>query len=219
MTRTEIDRLRMRQRAFEWELARDAQTKAAAQLVRGKTHDLMNLVQIIQLATGELSRRCDDTGQEFVKDLERAGADAQASLNALMEVARPALEIVKGVPVGVAITGALEAVRPLMAIDVHLAVAPDTATRCMAEDLEHLVLGLALDVLGDAPRIELFVRERTIDKAPWVEIVRGALTSPREDDFELRVVEAIAARAGGELAVSDRREGGTEVIVALPVVV
>ena len=217
MTRTDLDRIRQRQRHYEWELARDAHTAAAAKLVAGKTHDLLNLVQIVQLASGELARRCDEPSQEFILDLQRAAVDAQVALVQLMEVARPERPIVRGVPVGAAITAAIETVRAFVAVDVHLAVAPETATRCMAEDLEHLVIGLALDVVDDVPRIELAVRERTIDGKPWVEIVRGAL--PRsEGSFELRVVEAIAARAGGELAVSERRDGEIEVIVALPVV-
>ena len=213
-----IERLRQRQRHYEWSLARESQTTAAAQLVRGKTHDLLNLVQIVQLATGELARRCDQASQEFIHDLERAGAEAQRSLAELMEIARPAHEITAGPAVGVAITAALELVRPLIAIDVRLAVGPDTATRCSAEDLEQIIIGLALDVLGSVPRFELFVRERQIDRKPWVEIVRSSSAAPGEDNFELRVIEAIATRAAGELAVSERRDGGSDVVVALPVV-
>ena len=217
MTRTDLERIRLRQRHYEWDLARDAQTAAAAQFVAGKTHDLLNLVQIVQLATGELARRCDATSQEFIADLDRAGAEAQRNLAELMAVARPPRQIIRGVPVGAAITAAVETVRSFVAIDVHLCCAPETATRCMAEDLEHLVIGLALDVMGEVARIELAVRERTIEGKPWVEIVRGGLIADN-DSFELRVVEAIAVRAGGELARSERRDGGTEVVVALPIV-
>jgi hypothetical protein len=216
MTRTELDRIRQRQRHYEWELGRDTQIAAAAQLVAGKTHDLLNLVQIVQLATGELARRGDAESQEFIADLERAGIDAQHRLGELMAVARPPRTIVPGAAVGAAITAAVALVRPFVAIDVHLGVEPATVTRCRAEDLEHLILGLALDVLDEVPRIELAVRERTIEGKPWVELVRGALTTSG-DAFELRVVEAIALRAGGELARSEGRTG-TEVIVALPVV-
>ena len=218
MTRTDLDRIRQRQRHYEWDLARDAHATAAAKLVAGKTHDLSNLVQIVQLATGELARRCGDDCREFLADLDRASVAAQTSLAQMMTMAWPEPAIARGVPVGVAITAAVDIMRSYVAIDMHLAVDPETATRCMAEDLEHLVLGLALDVLGRVPRLELFVRERQIEGKPWVEIVRGALSSSAIDGFELRVVEAIALRAGGELAVSERREGGTEVVVALPVV-
>lgn len=217
MTRTELDRIRMRQRQYEWVLARDSHGAAATMLVATKTHDLLNFVQILQLATGQLARRCDEASQEFIEDLNRVGIEAQRVLAELMTATRPARAIVRGVPVGAAITAAVELVRPLLAVDIHLAVDPDTATRCSAEDLEHLVIGLALDVIDAVPRIELSIRERTIENKPWVEIVRGTLAASNPS-FELRVVEAIAVRAGGELATSERRDGGTDVIVALPVV-
>jgi hypothetical protein len=41
---------------------------------------------------------------------------------------------------------------------------------------------------------------------------------PPGDRFELRAVEAIVKRAGGELATSDRRGGGEELVVALPII-
>ncbi len=213
MTRTDLTALRERQRHYEWALARESSIAATTVLVAGKTHDLLNLVQIIQLATGELARRCDAPGQEFIDDLTRAAADAQVSLTALMAAARPARAIVRGAPVGVALTAAIEVARTLVAIDVHLAVDPDTATACTAEDLEQLVLGLTLDA---ASHVELAVREREISGVRHVEIVRSALAVA--DPFELGIVEAIAVRAGGELGTSEARAGGTEVIVALPVV-
>jgi len=54
-----------RQRRFEWALAREEHGRAASRLVAGKTHDLMNLVQIVQLATYELERRCGASIQIF----------------------------------------------------------------------------------------------------------------------------------------------------------
>jgi hypothetical protein len=126
-------------------------------------------------------------------------------------------------------------------VDLHLAVWPELTTRCSASELEHLVFGLALDavaeLVGDtAPPIELFVRERTIEGKPWLEIVRGArpereaaseaapdavadTVDPLSEHFDLRAVEAIAIKNGGELARSERRGGGIEVIVALPLIV
>jgi signal transduction histidine kinase len=211
MTRTDLDALRLRQRVFEWELARDAQATAAAKLVSGKTHDLLNLVQIVQLATAELQRRTAASGQEFIDDLNRAAVDALGSLRELMEVARPDLPIVRGASVSGAIAGAIETIRPFVTVDIRMTIASEVLTRCTYADLEHLVIGLALD--GDVPRIDLTVRERTIAGKPWVEILRGVLAG--ETGFELRVVEAIAVRAGGELSVSDA-PGGLEVVVALP---
>ncbi len=207
--------LAQRQRRFEWDLAHAEQTRVAARLVAGKTHDLMNLVQIVQLASNELASRCDPTGVEFIDDLKRAAVDAQTSLTSLMEVARPEPVVVRGPAVGATVTRVLAEIRAAVEVDLHLAVRAETATSLAAEHLEHLVIGLALDA-ADAPRIDLFVRDRTIDGRPWVEIVRGADPPDGGDGFDLRVVELLAKLGGGELARSDRRGGGTELVVALP---
>jgi hypothetical protein len=215
---TKID-LIQRQRAFEWELAREQHTRAAAKLVAGKTHDLLNLVQIVKLATQELATRCDATGQEFVKDLERAAVDAEASLRSLMEVARPDKIVARGALVGAAITKAIEDVRAAVPITLHLAITPDTATELSADELAHLVIGIALDAAA-APLIELYIRDREIGDVPWVEIVRGTeLPMPEgELSVDLRAVEALVTRAGGELSHAERRGGGSELVIALPVV-
>ncbi len=208
-----------RQRRFEWELAREEQTKAAAKLVAGKTHDLMNLVQIVMLASEQLASRCDPTGKQFVADLLRAAKDAESSLRTLMQVARPERASLAGSPVGAAITAVVEELRPAIPIDLHLALLPDTATSLDATELAHLVIGLALEA-ADASRIEIHVRERMIDDAPWIEILRGA-DVPTHDGplpFDLRAVDLLVARAGGELSRSERRGGGSEVVVALPAI-
>ncbi|MBA3398211.1 MAG: HAMP domain-containing histidine kinase [Deltaproteobacteria bacterium] len=219
--------LSQRQRRFEWQLARDEQTRAAGRFVSGKTHDLMNLVQIVQLATLELERCCEATAKEFLDDLTKSAHDAQRSLEEMMAVARPDEVIVPGAPVGAAVDAAISALRPAIAVDIHLATPPDTVTRCTADELEHILIGLALDVVercapastdpGQPGPIEIYVRERVIDGKPWIEIVRSSAFVPAGDRFELRAVEAIAKRAGGELATSDRRGGGEELVVALPV--
>ena len=219
MTKTEARLvLSERQRRFEWQLARDEQTRVAAKLVSGKTHDMLNVVQIVQLATLELEKRCDATSREFLDDLVRAANDAQRSLTELMAIARPDETIVRGAPVGRAVDAALGLLREAIDVDIHLATSPDTATRCTAAELEHILIGLALDIADDPTRIELTVREREINGAPWIEIVRASAYVPAGDRFELRAVETIAHRAGGELATSDRRGGGEELVVALPVV-
>ncbi|HLL24993.1 MAG TPA: hypothetical protein VK427_22820 [Kofleriaceae bacterium] len=219
MTKTDARlALSQRQRRFEWELAREEQARTAAALVAGKTHDLLNLIQIVQLATLELHRRCDETGKEFLADLERAAADSQRSLAHLMAVARPDEAVKRGAPVGPVVAAAMSSLREAIEVDIHLAPPAETATRCTATELEHILIGLALDVAENPERIELFVRERVIDGRAWIEIVRSSPFVPAGDRFELRAVDAIAKRAGGELATSDRRGGGEDLVVALPVV-
>lgn len=223
-----------RQRRFEWQLARDAQTRAAATFVAGKTHDLLNLVQIVQLATLELARRSSPEAQEFIGDLTRAAADAQHQLGELMAIARPEEVVIAGAPVGAAITAAVDAVRAAstIAVDLHLTVEPGLTTRCSAEELEHLIYGLTLDAVAAAEAaaadasapadltraVALFVRSRTIEGKPWLEIVRGARAPLDGEHFELRAVEVIASKNGGELAHSERRDGSIELVVALPLI-
>ena len=219
-----------RQRRFEWDLAREAHTRAAAHFVTGKTHDLLNLVQIVQLATAELSRRCGNDTAEFIAELTKSAEDAKRQLNELLAVARPKHVVVPGAPVGAAITAAVETVRAAstIAVDLHLTVEAEITTRCSAAELEHIVYGLTLDAVaveaseppeaGTSSTIELFVRERIIDGKPWLEIVRSARTPLEGEHFDLRAVEAIANRNGGELARSERRGGGTELVVALPII-
>jgi hypothetical protein len=219
MTKTEARLLlSQRQRRFEWELARDEQTRAAGKLVTGRTHDLLNLVQIVQLASLELGKHCDATGNEFLDDLTKAAAAAQRELTALMEVARPEDIVVAGAPVGPAVDAAMSSLRAAIDVDIHLAPRADIATPCTGAELEHILIGLALDVAEHPGCIELIVRERTIDGRAWIEIVRSSEYVPPGDRFELRAIEAIAKRAGGELATSDRRGGGEELVVALPVI-
>jgi hypothetical protein len=216
MTKTDARlALAQKQRRFEWDLAREEQTRTAARLVAGKTHDLMNVVQIVQLASNELTNHCGEGGKEFVNDLIRAAKDAQASLLSLMQLARPDHVTVRGPAVGATVTRVLEEIRTAMEVDLHLAVSSETATELSAVQLEHLVIGMVLDA-ADAPRIELYVRDRTIDGKAWVELVRGAEVPAGGDHFDLRSVEVLARAVGGELSSSDRRGGGTELVVALP---
>jgi hypothetical protein len=220
-----------RQRRFEWDLARQVHTRAAARFVAGKTHDMLNLVQIVQLASLELVKRCNPEAVEFIADLTKAADDARKQLAELMAVARPDEVVVPGAHVGAAITSAVETVRAAstIAVDLHLTVAPEITTRCSTIELEHLIYGLTLDAVaaaeedelpagGEPTPIELFVRERTIDGKPWLEIVRGARALLDGEHFDLRAVEEIAIKNGGELARSERRGGGTELVVALPLV-
>jgi hypothetical protein len=223
MTKTEanprvLGELAQRQRRFEWELARAEQTRAAARMVAGRTHALLNMVQVVQLATVALEPMCSDPGKEFIDDLRKAADDAQVELRELMAVARPDVVIEKGAPVGAAVAAALSTLRRAIDVDIHLAPSPDTCTRCSERELEHLLIGLALDVVDEQDRIELFVRERVIDGKRWIEIVRASSGTPDNDRFELRAVIAIAEAAGGELATSERRGGGLELVVALPIV-
>jgi hypothetical protein len=210
--------LMARQRRFEWALARDEQVRTAATFVRGKTHDLLNLIQIIRLSAGVLEQRCASAVREIIQDLQRSADESHRSLTELMENARPPEVTSRGAPVAEAVRAAVASLEGAASVRARIEARPEAITRCTAEEIDHLVLGLVLDVAetrGSEPPVELLVRERVISGAPWIEIVRGVEAVPASDRFELRVVEALAHRAGGELLRSEQR-GGEEVIVALP---
>lgn len=216
-----------RQRRFEWELAHDAQTRAAAALVAGRTHDLLNFIQVVQLTAQELGRRlgaAPDT-DDLLADLMTSAGSAQRHLAAMMAVARPDDAVPRGPAIGPAIAAAVDAVRAA-AIVVELAVTarPEVKTPCSAAELGHLIIGLALAATGDdagrsaAPRaVQLMIRERTIEGAPWLELLCSSPLPSGDAPFDLRAVEAIVERCGGELSHSERRGGGSEWIAALPV--
>lgn len=204
-----------RQRRFEWELARDEQARVATALVGGRTHDLLNLIQVVELAVFRL--RHDGVGAEDTLDeLTRTSRSATAQLQAMMAVARPELAIVRGAPVTAAVLAIVPTLREVANLEVHVDVSMETATRCSTAELEHLLIGLVLDAIDQ--RIALTIRERTIEGRPFVEIVRATSREPDNDRYELKAVNAIAARNGGEVATSERRGGGVERVVALPMV-
>ncbi len=204
-----------RQRRFEWELARDEQARVANRLVGGRTHDLLNLIQIVELAVFQL--RQEGVGAEDTLDeLSRASKSATEELQKLLDVARPEVVITRGAPVATTMMAIVPTLREVANLEVHVDVSSDTATRCSTAELEHLLIGLVLDAIDQ--RIALTIRERSIEGTPFVEIVRATAQEPVGDGYELKAVHAIASRNGGEIATSDRRGGGIELIVALPIV-
>jgi hypothetical protein len=212
--------LSLRQRRFEWALARDEQTRTAARLVAGKTHDLLDLVHVIRLSASGLEARCDARGGELVRDLQRTAEGAHRSLAELMAVARPAPGDARGTPIGAAVEAAVASLEGAIALSARIEAPLAAATRCAAEELEHLVIGLVLDADGEAAAadrpVELLVRARERAGAPWIELRCRGPAATSGDRFELRVVRAIAQRAGGELSVVPRPGGGEDVVVALP---
>ena len=204
-----------RQRRFEWGLARDEHARTAGRLVAGRTHDLLNLLQIVELAVFRLEHEgCE--AKDTLAELTRMSKAATHDLQAMMAMARPEVEIGPGARVAATVLGLTSTLREVVTLDVRVEVSTDTATQCTTVELEHLLIGLVLDAM--AQPIVLTVRERIVEGAPWIEIVRGTKHEAEGDGFELRAVHAIAARVGGDLATSERRGGGDELIVALPIV-
>lgn len=230
MTKTERTRARLvlveNQRRFAWDLARDEYARAAARMVAGRTHDLLGLVQIVQLATPHLAGAVDGDARVFVDDIARAADDAHARLKAMLASARPPRRVttgsdaplVRGAAVGPVVGRVAGALAEAVDIGVDYAIDVDAATALDEPAVAHLAIGLVLDA-ADAPWIELTVRDRTVDGAPWIELVRGTATTVAGDHFDLRLVETLAGRIGGELRHTERAGGGVELVVALPMVV
>lgn len=229
MTKTERCAARLalveRQRRFAWDLAREEYARSAARMLAGKTHDLLNLVQVVQLAAPQLALSATDDARIFVEDIARVADDAHAQLRSLMAIARPPRRattgsdapLPRGAAVGPVVGRVIAELDAVVDIGVDYAIDVDAATTLDEPAVAHLAIGMVLDV-ADAPWIELTVRDREIEGAPWIELVRGTATDVAGDHFDLRVVEAIAARAGGELTRSERADGGVELVVALPVI-
>lgn len=223
MTRTE-GRLALveRQRRYAWGLARHDATAAAATLVAGRTHDLLNFLQIAQLTAEELARRLGGDPDNLVADLRGCGATARVQLTEMMALARPRVVIAAGAPIGPVVSAALADLRAAgLAVTVTDDAPATLTTRCDADALTALIIGLALAATdaADAPAaLDLVIRARPLDGKPHLELVCGSPVSPDAPPFDLGAVERIATAHGGELAHSDRRGGGSEWIVALPII-
>jgi len=229
MTKTERTAARLvlveKQRRFAWELARQEFSRSAGRMVSGKTHDLLGLVQIVQLATPQLTEHSAPEMKEFIDDIARAADDAHVQLTTLMAIARPPKRaatgsdglLVRGAAVGPIIGRVIGELDAAVDIGVDYAIDVDAATALDEVSLAHLAIGLVLDAL-DARWIELTVRDREINGAPWIELVRGTEDVVEGDHFDLRLVEALATRVHGDVAQSERRGGGLELVVALPAV-
>jgi hypothetical protein len=219
-----IDRIRR----VEHALARDEQANQAAALMRGRSHDLGNHIQILKLASLELERRAAERADlvELTTDMRRAAEQATALLADMFAAARPAERTEVGPVVTHTVRAAVDLARPAFAGTVELRIDLDDTvhTYSTAEELETIVLAAMLDVVH-ASRVAVIVRERVIQGKRWVEILRvddrqqwsdGELAHMFEPHSLLHVVAAAAKQAGGEASLAPGR-GGLELAIELPV--
>ncbi len=212
------DRLALiaRQRLFDWQLARDQQSRAAANLVAHRTHDLLGFVQIVRLVSEHLVKAADAMGQEFIGDMLLSADKAQVELRDMLELARPPVVIERGAPLGPALAATRASLAPAIELALDLQAPDDACTRCTAIELDYVLTAIALDAGTDS--VAVVVRARTLDGQPWIELIRATEAEPAGDRADLIGLEALAERRGGELSRSERRGGGEELVVALPVV-
>lgn len=212
-----------RLRRAEYEVARDEQVRAAAALVRARTHALGNAIQIVRLASIEIERRADGAIAELVGDLRRGAEEATAVLGQLLADARPAERTVAGPPIAGVVRDTVELARGALLgrLEMRIDVPADARTACTADELEAMTLAMLLDV-ADAARLAVCARARTIGGAPWIELLRthdgggGEVEEAGEPPGRLHLVERLAERVGGEVSLSAGR-GGPELAIALPV--
>jgi hypothetical protein len=218
-----IDRIRRVERA----LALEEQARVAAALMKGRSHDLGNLVQIVKLSALEVARRVQDAGvQELVADMTGAAEQSARILNEMFAAARPTERTLIGPAVAQVVRQAVDLSRAAVAshIELRIELADTVQSYATSEELEALVVAAVLDV-AQAMHVTLLLRERTIDNRRWVELVRlddrhhlpdGELAHMFEPHSLLHVVAGVAKTAGGEVSLSPGRTG-LELAVEMPV--
>jgi hypothetical protein len=203
----------------ELEVARDEHARTAAALVRRKTHELGNAVQIVQLASLELERRVSATEiAELVADLRGGAEHAARALGELLAAAVPATRMQLGPPVAQALRDAIEEARGALAahVDASIELAEDVRTRATGDELAALVFA-ALLATDDATRVSIVVRARTIAGKPYAQLLWIDDRRARDEVVLPPLVAALAERAGGEASLSPGRDG-LELAIELPAV-
>jgi len=214
-----IDRIR----AVELRLARSAQSEAALAVLRGHMHTLGNAVQIVDLASAELAKRGPDP-DGLVTDIRKAATEAHETLGKIVALAQPAPPAQVSSPFAPTVRAALDVVRPALPIEVTVhdeLLASLAACRLDADELELLTVAILLDAHA-APTLALSLRARTIEGAPWFELIRhdtrpGAFSLDTElaPPSLLAVADQLVRLGGGELTLAPGRHGH-ELVVALP---
>jgi hypothetical protein len=201
----------------ELEVARDEHARAAAALVRRKTHELGNAVQIVQLSALELERRVSATEiAELVADLRGGAEQAASALGELLAAAAPAMRTLPGPPVAPSVRAAIDEARGALAahIEASIELADDVRTRATADELTALVVA-ALLATDDATRVSIVVRPRTIAGKPYAQLLWIDDRRDRDEAVLPPLLAAIAERAGGEASLSPGRDG-LELAIELP---
>ena len=146
-------------------------------------------------------------GLRRVDAIERGRASRAASGAAVAPIVRAAVELARG-----AIAAPIE-------LRIELADARHAA-HLRGDELEALVLAVLLDA-AVATRLALVVRERTIERARWIELVRiddrpGEIALVLEPPSLAGVADQIARSVSGELSLAPGR-AGTELAIAVRV--
>jgi hypothetical protein len=212
-------------RRVEHGLARDEQAREAQRLLKGRSHDLGNAIQIVRLASIEIEKRGGEAIADLVGDLRNAAEQATSVLTELIASARPQQPREKGAAIAPTVRAAAELATPAVAgvLDVRIELADMVHSLLVADEIEAMVLSAVLDASA-ATKIGLQLRARAIEGKPWIELLRFDDRRISDEDFGksfepfagLSIVKILAERVGGEASLSAGR-AGLELVVALPV--
>ena len=218
--------LLQRLRAVEHELAKSEQAQTAAALMRGRSHELGNQIQIVKLSAEQLEHRVSSELTELVVDLRHTAEDAVVLLAQMFAAARPPARSEPGPVVTHAVRAAVELARPALVAPIDLRIELDDTVHTLsnAGELEAMVIASLLEA-ATAHHIAIVLRERVIENKRWVELLRiddralgdGDLAHMFEPHSLLHLVVTAARQAGGEASIAPGR-GGLELAVELPVV-
>lgn len=216
-----MDRLALIERIHSVELAltREQHAASAAELMRGRSHELGNQVQIVRLASIELERRSTPEQAELITDMRAAAEAANIVLADMVNAARPPERSIVGPAFVPALRAAIErasgAVKPQ--IELRSEVGDSVHTRASDEEIEAIMFAALLD--GEtAGKITFALRERQISRQRWVELLRfddRGVLEPEPGRF-MRFLEAAVRPGGGEASLSAGRNG-LELVIAFPV--
>src|SRR4051812_26285798 len=117
-----MDRLALIERIHSVELAltREQHAIAAAALIRGRSHDLGNQVQIVRLASIEIERRATPEQAELIADMRSAAEQANATLAEMVNAARPPERSVTGPAFAPTLRAAIERVAGAVKTQIEL---------------------------------------------------------------------------------------------------
>ena len=212
-------------RRVEHGLARDEQAREAQRLLKGRSHDLGNAIQIVRLASIEIEKRGGAPIADLVGDLRNAAEKATTVLTDLIASARPQARKDAGAAIAPAVRAAAELVRPAVAagLEVRIELADLVHSHLTTEELEAIVILSVLDAAA-ATKITIQLRARAIEGKPWIELLRFDDRPAAAEDFDkpfqpftgLSLVKMLADRVGGEASLSAGRPG-LELVIALPV--
>ena len=217
-----MDRLALIQRIHEVEvvLARDQHAATAAQLMRGRSHELGNQVQVLKLASMEIERRATAEQAELIRDMRTAADQAAIVLDDMMAATRPPERTTIGPAFAPTVRLSIEAARGAITsvVEVRSELGDAPVTRATAEELSAIMFASLLDA-EDAKSITFMLRERQINKKPWVELLRfdSRDGADAESSRYLHFLEAAVRPGGGEASLSPGRHG-LELAIAFPIV-